>query len=218
MARFPLAFAAVTLLLAACEVPRDAEPYKTVAIKPFLGEPVMGNKDAPVTITEYASTTCGHCKAYHDKVIPDLKAKYIDTGKAKLVWAVMPTPPAAVSIAGAALARCAGEDKYFAVLDDLFDQQEALVDASRNPWQLQKGFRDIGAKHDLTPDQVGTCMDDKNIDALTRKGVKEAPAFITGTPTFLVDGKLVEDKSPEGLAAAIEAALAKAQTAPAAPK
>jgi protein-disulfide isomerase len=218
MARFQLAFAVAALLLAACEVPREAEAYKTVPVSPFLGEPVLGDKDAPVTITEYASTTCGHCKAFHDQVFPDLKTKYIDTGKAKLVWMVMPTPPAPVSIAGAALARCAGEEKYFAVIDDLFDQQETLVEASRNPWRLQKAFRELGAKYGLSPDQVGSCMDDKGIDNATRTGVKEAPAFITGTPTFLIDGKELEDESVEGFFAAIDTALAKTQPAPPAPQ
>ncbi|MFT3725760.1 MAG: thioredoxin domain-containing protein [Hyphomonadaceae bacterium] len=218
MIRATLAITAA-LLLAACEVPREPEPYKTVAITPFLGEPVLGNPAAPVTVTEYASTTCGHCKAFHDEVFPDLKTKYIETGKVKLVWVVMPTPPAPVSIAGAALARCAGATSFFPVIDELFAQQDALVEASRNPWRLQKAFRDIGAKFSLSVDQVGTCMDDKGIDGVTRKGVKEAPAFITGTPTFLVDGKELDDKTTDGFFAAIDAALAKAPalTAPAPP-
>ena len=216
MLRATLAVTAA-LVLAACEVPREPEPYKTVAITPFLGEPVLGNPAASVAITEYASTTCGHCKAFHDEVFPDLKTKYIDTGKARLIWVVMPPPPAPVSIAGAALARCGGEANFFPIIDELFAQQDALVEASRNPWRLQKAFRDIGAKYGLSVDQVGTCMDDKGIDAVTRKGVKEAPAFITGTPTFLVDGKELDDKSTEGFFAAIEAALAKAP-APAVPQ
>lgn len=209
MIRARLALAAAALLLAACEVPREPEPYNTVAITPFLGEPVLGNKDAPVAITEYASTTCGHCKAFHDQVFPELKSKYIDTGKAKLIWVVMPTPPAAVSIAGAALARCAGEASFFPMIDDLFAQQDELVEASRNPWRLQKAIRDLGAKHGLSADQVGTCMDDKNIDGVTRKGVKEAPASITGTPTFLIDGRQLELEDAESFFAAIDAALAK---------
>lgn len=214
MVRARQALAAVALLLAACEVPREPEPYRTVAITPFLGEPVLGNLAAPVTITEYASTTCGHCKAFHDQVFPDLKVKYIDTGKAKLVWVVMPTPPAAVSIAGAALARCGGETSFFPIIDDLFAQQDTLVEASRNPWRLQKAFRDLGAKHGLSADQVGTCMDDKGIDGVTRQGVKEAPASITGTPTFLVDGKQLELEDADSFFAAIDAALAQASSAP----
>lgn len=209
MARHRLALAVATLMLTACEAPREPESYNTVPITPFLGTPVLGAADAPVEITEYASTTCGHCRAFHDQIFPQLKAKYIDTGKVKLVWVIMPTPPAAVSVAGAALARCVGEDKYFAVIDDLFAQQNDIVDASRNPWRLQKAFRDIGAKYGLSADQVGTCIDDKRIDGMTRKGAVEAPPFVTGTPTFVLNGEKIEDETLEGLSAAIDAALAK---------
>lgn len=199
------------MLAGACEVPREAEPYTPAAISPFLGEPVLGDPAAPVTLTEYASTTCGHCKAFHDQVFPRLKETYIDTGKVRLIWVVMPTPPATVSIAGAALARCAGKDRFFAVLDDLFDRQAALVEASANPWRLQQGLREIGARHGLTPDQVGTCLDDKGINAVTRAGASAAPSFITGTPTFLMDGKLMDNETVEGMFAAIDARLAAAR-------
>ncbi len=81
----------------------------------------------------------------------------------------MPTPPAEISLAGAAIARCAGEDKFFAVIDDLFEHQGELIESARNPWRLQKNLRELGARHGLNVDQVGTCMDDKAIDEVTRK-------------------------------------------------
>lgn len=208
--RFPrLAIAAAGLLLAACEVPREREPYSTVEITPFLGQPVMGDPNAPVLITEYASTTCGHCRAFHEQVFPELKAKYIDTGKARLVWVVMPTPPQAISLAGAAIARCAGEDKFFAVIDDLFDHQNEIIESGRNPWRLQKNLRELGGRHGLNADQVDTCIDDKALLELTRKYVQESPAFVTSTPTFLIGGEDV-DQTIEALSAAIDAELAKA--------
>ena len=75
MALARLAFIGAALALAACEQPREPEPYKTVEITPFLGQPIMGDPNAPVLITEYASTTCGHCRAFHEQVFPELKAK-----------------------------------------------------------------------------------------------------------------------------------------------
>ena len=49
-------------------------------------ENILGSKDAPVTIIEYASMTCGHCASFHANIFPDIKKNYIETGKAKLVF------------------------------------------------------------------------------------------------------------------------------------
>jgi protein-disulfide isomerase len=206
-----LAFAAIAALTlpASCEDGSGpALEHKTVEISPFLGQPVMGDPAAPVEIVEYASTTCGHCRAFHKDELPELKAKYIDTGKARLVYRVLPTPPAQVSIAGAALARCAGEEKFFDVIADLFDSQDELVSAARAPRKLQQAFNAIGARHGLSADEVGTCLADEGIAQTTIQGVQETPATITGTPSFLVDGTEVEENTFEAVAAAIEAHLA----------
>lgn len=208
-----LVLASAALMLAACEQPREPEPWKTVEITPFLGTPFLGQENAPVVVTEYASTTCGHCRAFHEQVFPELKTKYIDTGKIRLNWVVMPTPPQAISLAGAAIARCAGEDKFFAVIDDLFKNQNLIIEAGANPWRLQKQLRELGARHGLNADQVGTCIADPSLTEVTRKFVQESPAFVTSTPTFLIDGKDV-DQTMEALSAAIDAELAKAQPAP----
>ncbi|HVY89827.1 MAG TPA: thioredoxin domain-containing protein [Hyphomonadaceae bacterium] len=203
-------------LLAACDPPRAAEPYKTVAITPFLGSPVLGDPKSPVEIVEYASTTCGHCYAFHHQVFPQLKAKYMDTGKAHLEWRVMPTPPEAVSEAGAAIARCAGEDKFFDTIADLFGSQDAILKSAVDPWKLQQQFRALGARHGLSADQVGTCIDDKSIAAMTSKVAHAAPDYVTGTPTIVVNGEKIPEHSLEAVSAAIDAALAKTPPAAAA--
>lgn len=207
-----LVLASAVLMLAACEQPREPEPYQTVEITPFLGTPFLGDANAPVVVTEYASTTCGHCRAFHEQIFPELKTKYIDTGKVRLNWVVMPTPPQAISLAGAAIARCAGEDKFFAVIDDLFKNQNIIIESGANPWRLQKQLRELGARHGLNADQVGSCVADPSLTEVTRKFVQESPPFVTSTPTFLIDGKDV-DQTMEALSAAIDAELAKAQPA-----
>lgn len=207
-----LFLASAALMLAACEQPREPEPFKTVEITPFLGTPFIGDANAPVVVTEYASTTCGHCRAFHEQIFPELKSKYIDTGKVRLNWVVMPTPPQAISLAGAAIARCAGEDKFFAVIDDLFDNQNVIIESGANPWRLQKQLRELGARHGLNADQVGSCVADPALTEVTRKFVQESPPFVTSTPTFLIDGKDV-DQTMEALSAAIDEQLAKVQPA-----
>ena len=214
----PVAIAAA-LLVTACEDPAQMQPYTVVPVSPFLGQPVLGDPNAPIELKEYASTTCGHCKAFHDEVFPKLKEAYIDTGKVKLVWVVLPTAPTATSLAGAAIARCAGEQKFFGVLDALFDAQDTLIDASSEPRKLQQELNAIGAKFDLSADQVGTCIDDKDVQTATREALADLPASITGTPSFTIRGEKLDVESYEGLATAIDAELAKAAgaTEPVAP-
>jgi protein-disulfide isomerase len=174
-----------------------------------LAPKVMGNPQAPVTLTEFASLTCPHCANFHQNYLPAIKKDFIDTGKVKLAWAVMPTQPTGISLAGAAIARCAGEQNFFAVIDTLFDEQDKLFELASSPAKLLQEFFAIGAKYNLTHDQVGTCLDSQEINKLTREGVKAAPASITGTPSFVIKGEKIEVESFEGLAAAIDAELAK---------
>ena len=205
MSRTGLVLAAAAWLAACGEA--NVTTFKTVPISPFMGEPVLGDPKSPVEIIEYASTTCGHCWALHEKVMPDLKTAYIDTGKAHLRYRVMPTPPPEISMAGAAIARCAGEAKFFEVITDLFDHQEQLLGAARSPGRVQQLLVAVGGRHGLTPDEVGTCINDKAIQAATIKGVADAPSFVTGTPTLIVNGEVVAEHSLAALSQAIDARL-----------
>src|SRR5262245_38224087 len=74
-----------------------------------LGDQVQGADNAPVTIVEYASMTCPHCSHFHETTYPELKKKYIDTGKVRFVFREFPLDPLAA--AASMLARCAGKDK-----------------------------------------------------------------------------------------------------------
>lgn len=201
------AFGLAALALAACGESDEPLPWKIVEISPFLGDPVMGDADAPVEIVEYASTTCGHCATFHQQMLPQLKERYIDTGKAKLRWIVMPTPPAELSVAGAAIARCAGEDKFFDVIADLFDRQDELLNAARSSRRLQEALVALGGRHGLTADEVGTCISDPEIQQITVAGAQNAPDTVTGTPTFFVNGKQVDENSADAVAAVVDAEL-----------
>lgn len=207
----------LALGISACEATREPEQHQTVPVTPFMGEAVLGNPAAPVTLVEYASTTCGHCQAFHAQVFPDLKKAYIDTGKVKLRFVMMPTQPVGIALAGEAIARCAGEAKYFDVIDTLFEAQDTLTSAARDPWLLQQELRAIGDMYGLDKDEVGTCIDHEGIVEMTREGVKAAPASITGTPSFAIDGVKLELETLEDLSAALDAAIANA-SAPATPE
>src|SRR5438128_6933423 len=88
---------------------------------------VLGNPDAPITIVEYASLTCPHCAHFANDVLPDIKKKWIDTGKAKLVLRDFPLDEPALR--AAMIARCAPPDRYYAFADTFFAAQEKWVTA-----------------------------------------------------------------------------------------
>lgn len=148
-----------------------------------LPEKVLGNADAPITIVEYASMTCGHCANFHKNTLPTIKANYIDTGKARLVMREFPFDPRAE--AGFMLARCA-DDKYFAMVDVLFQQQqswagvenarEALLQISRLAGFSQETFELC-----LTNQQL---LDD--VRGVRDRGAKEFG--VDATPTFFING------------------------------
>ena len=79
-----------------------------------LGDMVLGDEQAPVTIIEYASMTCPHCAHFHETTYPDLKKKYIDTGKVRFIFREFPLDQLAA--AAFMLARCGGKDKYFPLI------------------------------------------------------------------------------------------------------
>ena len=92
---------------------------------------MLGKADAPITIVEYASMTCPHCAHFDKDVLPDLKKKWIETGKAKLVLRDYPLDE--VALRAAMMARCAPPERFYPLVDTLFETQEQ--------WALAKDWR-----------------------------------------------------------------------------
>lgn len=90
-----LAAAALTGLQGAAmaQAPSPAD----LAVAGPMGDVELGNKDAKVTIYEYASMTCSHCAAFHKNTWPTLKSKYIDTGKVRFILREFPLDPLATA-------------------------------------------------------------------------------------------------------------------------
>jgi protein-disulfide isomerase len=186
--------------------PSSAAPAASSAKMSMAPEEVMGDPKAKVTLIEYASAACPHCARMNNEVLPQLKKAYIDTGKVKYVFREMLTDP--VPFAGTAfmMARCGGDKNYFALLDDVFHQQQAIYDSGDLPGGLLK----IGAKYGLDKDKINACMGDDAVNALNDRVARADKDGIEGTPTFVIgDAKLVGEQSYEQLAAAIDKQLAK---------
>lgn len=184
----------------------EAPAAETKAV--VVPELVMGNPDAKVTLTEYASYTCPHCASFHSTVFKDLKRDYIDTGKVKFVyrevffdryglWASM-------------VARCGGEMRYFGIQDLIYSQQQEWASAG-GPVDVVEALRKIGLSAGLTKEQLDVCMQDGDMaQALITKFETDSKADnVTSTPTLIVNGDKHSNMSYADLQKVLDAELAE---------
>mgnify|MGYP001353020135 FL=1 len=153
-----------------------------------LPENMLGNTNAKVTIVEYASMTCPHCAAFHTTIYPELKKKYVETGKVRFVFREFPLDPRAG--AASLLARCAGPDKFFQMIEALFKRQEQWAFVKGSPIEELKSIaRQIG----MSEDTFNSCINDKKmleaLESIRNRGSEQYG--VSSTPTFFVNGKKV---------------------------
>ena len=179
---------------------QEAPPAKFTAPEYLMGDP-----RAKVTVIEYASASCPHCARFDAEIFPAFKAKYVDTGKVRYVFREFLTPPEQIAAAGFLLARCAGEQRYFHVVEQVFAAQPQIY-ASDNPKSV---FVRIAKENGLDEKQLDACLDDKaSIDALNARMDQAVKVQkINGTPTFLIDGKVLDEHGHEPNLALFDAAL-----------
>jgi protein-disulfide isomerase len=151
----------------------------------------LGNPDAKVTVIEYASVGCPVCAKWQAEVYPAFKAKYIDTGKVHYVFREMLVggqDEVALAANGFLIARCAGPDKYFPVIDAIFANQQQAFQQPREV--LMNVAKSVG----MTDDQFNKCIEDEAaIKALNERVEQHAKGDgINATPTFVINGKAME--------------------------
>jgi protein-disulfide isomerase len=180
-----------------------------------LQDIIFGDPNAPVTIIEYASWTCPACLDFHARIMPTVKADYIDTGKVRLVFREFPTPPANIAVAGFALARCTADENYYDLLDELFMRQDAILTLARQGGPVVEALKQVGANHGIEGDEAfQACLDDEDNRAAIRASITAARSKnVEVTPTLFLNGELMENNvriSPDIFTAALDEALAEA--------
>lgn len=152
-----------------------------------LPDIVIGDENAPVTIIEYASMTCPHCKSFHESTYKQLKEEYIDTGKAKFIMREFPFDPLAAAVF--MLARCSG-DNYENVVDLFFERQR---DWAVREQALPK-IRGLALQAGFTNESFESCLRDQKlldgINAVKDHGYEELG--VRATPTIFIDGEKME--------------------------
>ncbi len=169
---------------AAPQPERTVDMAKVLAPGP-LPDLAVGPADG-VPVIEYGSLTCPHCAVFSKETFPQLKKEYIDTGKVRFIFRAFARNT--LDVAGFVLARCLGDDKAFAADELLFAEQDkwAFVDKPLEP--LIAAMRATG----MTKDQATQCLNNQKLAdgvvAITKRANDEIK--LTGTPTFVIDGKV----------------------------
>jgi protein-disulfide isomerase len=156
---------------------------------------ILGDRNAPITIVEYASMTCPHCAHFADDVLPDLKKKWIDTGKVRLVLRDFPLDDEAVH--ASMIARCAPPERFYAFVDTFFADQDKWVTAPDYQASLTR-LAELGG---MSKAEVDKCLADSKLEdqILNSRLVASKDLEVNATPTFFVNGaKFTGDPSVEG--------------------
>ena len=151
---------------------------------------VIGDKNAPVTIIEYASLSCSHCANFHNNTLEDLIKEYVDTGKARIVFRDFPfNYPALI---GSMVLRCIPEDVRYDYMNALFQLQPKWVvrENAKSTQELYKIMQSGG----MTKEEFETCTNNVELENTILQALIAAQNEfnIQSTPSFLINGNLVE--------------------------
>ena len=148
---------------------------------------VLGDRDAKIVLIEYSSLTCPHCSYFHKEVYPELKKKYIDTGK--IVYVLREFVANKQDLDGAILSRCL-EDK-----DDPLKLLNVLY-AQQDNWAFNKNYREIleniGQLAGISKEKFASCLargDWVQMLASNSRSITFYKEFV-GTPAFVINGKM----------------------------
>jgi protein-disulfide isomerase len=167
-----------------------AYPEKRLA---NLGKNIIGRDNAPLTLVEFVDLECPFCIQFHNDVLPELRRKYIDTGKLKFVVFDFPLPSHEYALPAATFTRCAGaQGKYWQVHNAFMSTPQVAT-----PEVIQK----IAIENKLDPKQLDLCLKNTEVaEQINRETQSARELGVFATPTFLlgssqgdgVTGQMVE--------------------------
>lgn len=210
-----LAGAAVLALWARPAAPAPTSlPIATEGAAPSGGpmlvradSPTLGSADAPVTLVEFLDPECEACRAFYP-IVKELLAEYPD--ELRLVVRYVPGH-ANSALAVIALEAAAAQDRYWEMLDALFETQPEW--GERGTPQTA-AFIELAASLGLDVDSFTAAMERADITTLERD-LGDVRAFgIRATPTFFIDGVELATTSEAGLREAVGRAVADHRDGP----
>lgn len=175
--------------------PNDDQAPTDPVVVSIDDDPILGDKNAPLTLIEFSDYECPFCKKSFTDLLPDLKKNYIDTGKVKLVYRDLPLDFHANAQKEAEAAECArslsNDVMYFKFHDQIFTKTTS-GGTGLALTELPAIAKDLG----LNVGQFQQCLDSDKFAEEVKKDMADASAVgISGTPSFILgasnkDGKV----------------------------
>lgn len=154
--------------------------------------PIKGDPNAPIMIVEYSDFACPFCAKFSETIFPQLRESYIDTGKVRFVYKNF------ISVGGqseAEAAHCAREQgrfwEYHSILSSRFNADR---EARRDGIAIYLTYaQELGLNvNDFRACMEGRRFQDK-VNGSTQEGQRNG---ITGTPSFVINGRLLVGAQP----------------------
>ena len=170
----------------------------------------MGNPEARVKLVEYGSLTCPHCAAFAASAMPTLRGRYVRSGKVSFEYRNFVLN--GIDVAASLLARCGGAGTFFPLAETLYARQQewagrisGLDDAKKAELNALPpgprlarlaeigGLSALAARFGVTRQQGEACLaDEAGLDRLAAMAEAASALGVQGTPTFLINGAVVE--------------------------
>lgn len=170
------------------------------------GAVVIGSPQARVKLVEYASYTCSHCAHFSSASAPVLRGQMIRSGSTSLEFRHLIRDR--LDLAAAVLARCAGPRRFAGTSEAIFAAQDrwlpqgAAFDQANAERMAQlaaearlraladgAGLTGMVKARGLGEPAIAACFADRAaIDRIVAM-TNNAPASVTGTPAFFINGK-----------------------------
>lgn len=186
-----LALSAILAARTAAAQQQGAQQFEVTAPgpdtpRPLPGERIIGRADAPVSVIEFHSLTCGNCAQFHTEHFPRIKAAFIDPGLVRFQMRDFPLDR--IALDAAALVHCGGLERYEAMISTLYAAKESWAH-SQDP---RGWLRRAGMLAGIPGPRIDTCWGDRGftdpILAMRLQGEREFR--VSATPSFIINGQL----------------------------
>jgi len=185
----------------------------------------MGNPEARVKLVEYGSLACPHCRHCEETGFKPLLQSYVRTGRVSYEFRnlLINGPDLSVSL----LTRCSGTGKFFPMsqyvfatqpdwmkkIEDMSTADKAALDQMTDQQRVIRyaEIADMGpmaARFGVTPARAKPCLaEPKALKRLLDMTQAAMSAAVDHTPTFFINGKMIDAATWEGLEPQLKSAL-----------